>query len=116
MSTNLNNTPSRPVTESDIEARLRERAAVMELADQLEREARAEWPARRARGYTPPPDNDDDDSPRLAFWLVRAIALTAVLAALVILQLSGCGGGGDDDDDKSAIRPPACIEHPEQCR
>lgn len=43
-----NTTPPRPVTERDLDDRLRERAAVMEIADQLEREARAQWPARRA--------------------------------------------------------------------
>jgi hypothetical protein len=134
MHININDTPARPVTERDIDDRLRERAAVMEIADQLEREARANWPARRAAQYAKctgacehgrrrcaAPDAcqqpvDEPDNLRPARGFVSAILITAVIAALVIV-LSGCGGGYvNEEDNTDFIGPPNCVERPEVCR
>ena len=44
-----NTIPTQPgLLEQQLDTRIRERSAVMEIADHLEREARAQWPARRA--------------------------------------------------------------------
>jgi len=133
---NLNSTTTpRQVTERDLDTRMRERAAVLEIADQLEREARRDWPARRAaaaarcsgpcnQGRQPcrspqacqRPDDDADDDLRPARGIVAALLIT-LLCALVVLVLAGCGGGDWDEDELLRELPPvSCQERPEACR
>jgi hypothetical protein len=98
--------PTQPglLTEQHLDDRLRERAAIFELADQLEREARHTWPPRRARPLTgctgpceqgrracPSPQacergqRDDDDGFDLFRGLLVAVAFTAVCLAVALL-------------------------------
>jgi hypothetical protein len=132
------NTPTRhpgAVTEHDLDTRMRERAAVLEIADQLEREARRDWPARRAaavaqcsgpckQGRQPcklsqacqQPEPDAPDNLRPARGIVAALLITA-LCVLVVMALAGCGGGDWDEDELLRDRPPAsCQDRPEACR
>lgn len=87
---------SGPLTERDLDDRISERAAVLDIADQLEREARERWdmhrvlapttcggPCAQGRRACPCPDacrrkEDDENGFSFAQGLLTAIALVAL--------------------------------------
>jgi hypothetical protein len=101
--------PTQPglLTEQHLDTRIRERAAVMDLAEQIDRERRqGAWPARRAsgplstctgpcqQGRLPCPcpdactraDRDDGDADGFGFWrgLLLALAVTALCGVVAL--------------------------------
>jgi hypothetical protein len=130
--------PTQPglLTEQHLDTRIRERAAAMEIADQLEREARREWPARRAAAMArcsgpcnqgrqacqapqacqQAEDDDAHDNLRPARGLVAALLIT-VVCILLGMALAGCyGGGGDEAGLLRELPPVSCQERPQACR